>query len=42
MSAHGRSEALTLERAARKVVPMSAHGRSVAFVPERAALRVVQ
>jgi len=41
MSAHGRSEALIPERAARRVV-QSAHGRSEALIPERAARRVVQ
>ena len=33
MSAHGRSEALTPERAARRL-PMLAHGRSEALIPE--------
>jgi hypothetical protein len=41
MSAHGRSEALIPERAARRVSPMSAHGRSEALIPERAARGVV-
>ncbi len=41
MSAHGRSEALTPERAARRVSPISAHGRSEALAPERAARRFV-
>jgi hypothetical protein len=42
MSAHGRSEALIPERAARRVSPMSAHGRSEALIPKRAARREVQ
>gem|GEM_PF-2373807 len=43
MSAHGRSEALILEREARKVVPMSPPGRRPKGESlERAARRVVQ
>jgi len=42
MSAHGRSEALILEREARKVVPMSPPGRPKGESLERAARRVVQ
>jgi hypothetical protein len=42
MSAHGRSEALIPERAAREGGPLSAHGRSEALIPQRAARRLVQ
>jgi hypothetical protein len=42
MSAHGRSEALTPERVARRASLMLAHGRSEALLPERAAQRAVQ
>jgi hypothetical protein len=42
MSAHGRSEALIPERAARRVSPMSAHGRSETANYGRAARRSVQ
>jgi len=41
MSAHGRSEALIPQRAARRV-GMSALGRPEALIPQRAARRVVQ
>jgi hypothetical protein len=39
MNAHGRSEAFTPEREARRESPISAHGRSEAFSPEREARR---
>ncbi len=39
MSAHGRSEALIPQRAARRI-PGCAHGRSEALIPQRAAQEV--
>ena len=42
MSAHGRSEALVPQRAARRDCPNGAHGRSEALIPQREARRVVK
>jgi len=42
LSAPGRSEALALERAARKESHMSAPGRSEALRPQPSGRRVVQ